>query len=624
MDLPEEQPDAELLNDWSQEVDHGREEMDKLTEHMLDLSDDLDKKKKRKSADLVDQLIKTAALTKVAQYVGVIGYVLKQNRAMGNCIRKKRASSDTSMQEIVLECLKEYQDGQNYHDAEWTSKYAQTLKDAPGSFDTAHLEMLSGVGRMLDIENHVSLVEKTAQSLRDDGVSDSMIEQILSHVQTLGGILNKEAQSHVNFKLAAPKSERSWWSRFWSPSQKSWNPLSWSSKGRMRGNDLDAMKEMDNILEGIMNITSIAQQARTTMTRLKNKASVSHPSISDNTMTGYIKQLDLQKWEQSVALLQKMQSALQGQENNPYLSDIDQLATQLTDGIDNIYKTIDVLRDNMSKLRQRPAIRNSADPDAVTTPAEEFGALERVLERLYQNPFDEKAHFYAQRMHSRLEDRLRYIQRPADTQTEQWLNSPRENTEPISDQGTPLSNETDEGIDQSKINSAVQSLMSLEVPGMRGSQKADFFADLLNNIFIISKSTGTTNTQGIISALIDQLAELSQSTPNMQQGPNFSQNTQAVQPSAQGTTSAPDLIALQNSIKGIKSPKKRRGSSFWSSQPKEIPVQAKIECLVKMADILDNVNKETGDIIDKYIEKQKESSTYLIKFPEFGAILQGS
>ena len=144
------------------------------------------------------------------------------------------------------------------------------------------------------------------------------------------------------------------------------------------------------------------------------------------------------------------------------------------------------------------------------------------------------------------------------------------------------------------------------------------------DIFIISKSTGTTNTQGIISALIDQLAELSQSSPNIQQGPNFSQSTQSVQPPVPGTASAPDLTALQNSIKGIKSPKKRRDSSFWSSQPKEMPVQAKIECLVKMADILDSVNKETGDIIDKYIEEQKESSTYSIKFPEFGAILQGS
>jgi len=263
--------DTELIDQWTMELDNGREETDKLTEHLLDLSDKLDQKEKRKSADAVDGLIKSASLTKLAQYVGVIGYVLKQNRAMGNCIRKKRASSNIAMQDIVLSCLKEYQDGQQFNDTNWTSKYAQVIQDTPSAFDTVHLRMLAELGHSWDIKNHVDKVEKVAAMLETENAADPVIKQILSHIGSLGEILSKEA-SHVNFKVAAPKSKRSRWSRFWSPSQTSWNPLSWSGRARTRGDDQEAMLEMDAVLNSIREISSTSQQAKTTMLRLKNKA----------------------------------------------------------------------------------------------------------------------------------------------------------------------------------------------------------------------------------------------------------------------------------------------------------------------------------------------------------------
>ena len=82
--------------------------MDKIRMYLVEISDRLEREVKTTCVDAIDELVKTSSLKKVAQYVGVIGYVLKQERAMSNCIRKKRAASSSEpMQEIVLGCLKE-------------------------------------------------------------------------------------------------------------------------------------------------------------------------------------------------------------------------------------------------------------------------------------------------------------------------------------------------------------------------------------------------------------------------------------------------------------------------------------------------------------------------------------
>lgn len=68
-----------------------------LSEYLANLADRLDRDGKIKSANAVDNLLQNGSLEKVAQYVGAIGYVLKQERAMANCIRQKRVSSSGPM-----------------------------------------------------------------------------------------------------------------------------------------------------------------------------------------------------------------------------------------------------------------------------------------------------------------------------------------------------------------------------------------------------------------------------------------------------------------------------------------------------------------------------------------------
>ena len=167
--------------------------MNRISQHLINLSDHLDKTGKVICADAVDRLLVSGAMQKVAQYVGVIGYVLKQERAMSNCIRKKRVASTQSMQEVVLSCLKEYQDGQNYQNDDWTNKYASLIRQAPIAFDKTHLAFLAALGQEANIEQHITILEKTAEILEDHNVEDEMMNQVLSHVRIYGDILKKEA-----------------------------------------------------------------------------------------------------------------------------------------------------------------------------------------------------------------------------------------------------------------------------------------------------------------------------------------------------------------------------------------------------------------------------------------------
>jgi len=160
--------------------------------HLIKLADNLDKNQKSASADAVDNLIKQNSLNKVAQYVGAIGYVLKQERAMSNCIRRKRVANSGSMQEVVLGCLKEYQDGQDYHDTEWTSKYAQLVKKLPDKFSDIHVNFLHKIADQNNMSQHIYNIESTADSLKKDGVNDDYINNILSHVYELEFILSKD------------------------------------------------------------------------------------------------------------------------------------------------------------------------------------------------------------------------------------------------------------------------------------------------------------------------------------------------------------------------------------------------------------------------------------------------
>jgi hypothetical protein len=463
--------------------------MDSLQGYLLELSDRLDKQGKLACADAVDDLIKTASLQKLAQYVGVIGYVLKQNRAMGNCIRKKRAASKAPMQEVVLDCLKEYQDGQDYHDTEWTSKYAQVIQQEPQKFDVAHLFFLSTVGENDNINDHIDKVEKVAVMLEENGIQEEVFSSMLGHIGTLSNILSKDSATHANFKLAA--SPRGWWSRFWNPSGVSFNPRSWSRSVRERGQDLDAIQELDAILDNLTSVTRITQQIKTRIHRLQAESTgytagsgkeldwTRQPAQEDidviQTLTRKIGELQPEDWNRSLLALQQLNHLL---ENTPVHNEYNQqifsrakkAIAPIFASMETVYESISSIQEDMQSLRTRAPILGRAsgltdegrrNPFGQVSPAEEYAVLQEVLERLYENPMNSKAQWYAQKAHGRLWDKLRYIERGSDTGMESWLQTPTmpndygdtyedETRETPETSGTPVAEESvdNEGVER--------------------------------------------------------------------------------------------------------------------------------------------------------------------------------
>jgi hypothetical protein len=149
--------------------------------HLIDLACDLDKMEKFAEATAIDQILFSGAMKKVAQYVGVIGYVLKQDRAMGNCIRKKRTTASGPMQEVIMDCIKEYQDGQDYDNNEWTSKYAQVIQQIPDKNTCS--DFLNILGKENEIAKHAQSIIEAQKKLASANIQDDVINEVIAKIK---------------------------------------------------------------------------------------------------------------------------------------------------------------------------------------------------------------------------------------------------------------------------------------------------------------------------------------------------------------------------------------------------------------------------------------------------------
>ena len=163
-----------------------------IDKFLIQLADKLDTLGHTKVADAVDDVMANRSLHKMAQYVGAIGYVLRQNRAMGNCIRKKRVASKKAMQEVVMECLSEYQKGNSYNDTEWAEKYASIIRKKPSLFKDAHITLLAQISEANELPDHVAKVREVCSMLDEVGVDHDEIKNIVDNFNEVGKIIQKE------------------------------------------------------------------------------------------------------------------------------------------------------------------------------------------------------------------------------------------------------------------------------------------------------------------------------------------------------------------------------------------------------------------------------------------------
>lgn len=658
--------------------------MHDLNKHLVQLADRCDLEGKKACANAIDDLIASDSLTKISQYVGVIGYVLKQNRAMANCVRRKRAASDTQpMQTIVLECLKEYQTGQDYQDTEWSSKYAQTVNSDPSKFSIAHLEIINRLGSMMNIEEHVDQLHKVASVLQTDGVADDVISQTVDEITRLGDFLREETTS-LPFRVAAPPSPRSRWSRFWSPSEyKWWNPMSWGSR-RQRGEDQDTMIEMDGVLQSIRNITHVTQQMKTTISRLKNQvagyfagSSVDLPTSDREdvstiqTVVSKINALSTDNWNKNLLSLQQLMYLLsEVHVKNPYNAQHIELAKNLTaelnGNIDSVYEDIKTIQNSMNNLRQRAPIKGrdvglntkgEPNPFGMPSPAEEFGVLERVLSKVYQNPFDDEAHYYAQKMHARLDDRLRYIRQPNDESMDTWtkeyppppqaelppsepINAPSNNTPPSgnpSDSGSPVSTGMPQNIDEQaqSILSPTQGPLATLKNKATSQEFAEAIAELLTMLNNMNPNSDISNRiqelkNKLLSGTPQPKTNAPTLTPTTQPAPESSPNTSTPRTQTSVPTEQPKP-ETQNAPKKerqpIGKPKQRpKAQDLLKMLPAEFLQtgemrQSSVFDLIRIADVVGAYDDELAKLIDDYIEEQDTLVTPLPAFPVFTKLI---
>lgn len=571
-----------------------------LTQYLLELSDQLDKEGRTKCANAVDDLIAHSSLHKVAQYVGAIGYVLKQNRAMANCIRKKRVQSQSPMQEVVLDCLKEYQDGQSYHDETWTTKYAEVIKSYPDNFDDIHLSMLNALSQDNNIDEHLGRVTRTAALLQENGYPSQPLDTLVQHMSTFADILQSD---NPNFKLAA--ATPSWWSRLYYPREFSWkNPFSYSKRHRETGIDRHTRLLMDEVLNKIMTMSTSVRRIKTTISRLKSQASgylggstsglgtyPQSPANENDTVAtaiaNHINQLDPNDWNKSILNIQQLNTLLRKNEprnvyNRNYVEMAGRLAQSMSEQIDSIYQNIDDIQKVMAELRQQIPIRaldvnGQPNQSTMASPAEQFGDLERVLDRLYASPFDEKAYFYAQKMHSRLEDRLRYVERPVDSETSEWLH--RNPQQPSQAPQVQTNNTAAPDLpDPQAVEEIAKDILEVDIPGLSDQrEKANFLANLLNRIFI----TGglDSSSSNVVRLLKDRLIAISRgNTTSAWDMPPASAPSSAVAQSEDAYPAPPDFDDESTSFAVSKS------------------------YLLKIAQIAAKKDRNLAEIIDKYIQ----------------------
>ena len=602
-----------------------------LTTYLITLADKLDKEENTVCADAVDNLLlKTASLEKLAQYVGVIGYVLKQNRAMGNCIRKKRVASDSSMQDVVLSCLKEYQDGQDYNDTKWTSKYADTLSRRPDLFKTSHLTLLHDLGQSWEIDKHLNNVRTASQILKDNNVDEERVNTILSHIETLGKMLQKETNKYP-FKFAAPL--RNWWSRLWNPGEKdTWSPKTWgrnSRENKWGGDDTDLEIEIDNVLHKIMNMSNIVSHMTSNINRLKRKAQNARviPKYKKVTQLIFdaIEGMDINDWSSTEKSIFNMATAVRkkGDFSHPLMTSAVALVQELDKSRVGIDNSIDEIRKTMESIRTRGAMtgkRGIGTRQQVQQIAAEFEMLDRVIDKIDQNPMDKQGYYYAQTVINRLNDSLQNKDTPdvpSDDSTHgninKWINpEPSATSVPsatvpasgaIPTPGAPavpkvsdlrikeISDAIKAKMDISKAREILTALAT--TPGLEGY--SDIFLDIATRL-------GEIKEREESELSVKPPVEATPVVPESSVPPPSVPSVPSVEPPAPEVALSPVPVAPATPKKR----KRRDGKPEGYKTSPEIPITGKsLDAFVKLADILDPIDSKLADAIDYYLKNYK-------------------
>jgi hypothetical protein len=103
--------------------------MEKIIKELVDIATDCEKNGLVKEASNIDNISQSLLNIKTAQYVGIQGYWIRNERCWSNCYRIKRTTKPKlAAQEVWQECQKEYVESINNDKSGW-EKYAEDNKE---------------------------------------------------------------------------------------------------------------------------------------------------------------------------------------------------------------------------------------------------------------------------------------------------------------------------------------------------------------------------------------------------------------------------------------------------------------------------------------------------------------
>ena len=179
--------------------------MNNIIMNLVDVADKLDRKGFEKQAMFIDKITTNLNNIKTAQYVGVQGYWIRNERCWSNCYRIKRAKNPSlPAQEVWKNCQNEYVDSVNGNSETW-DKYAGEDTDAIKKFAGQKIENKA--------KKIISAEDKTFRREVNEKIANG-IDTPIAVYDTIVENLNKYAEATIsnssellNLSKQLPKSE---------------------------------------------------------------------------------------------------------------------------------------------------------------------------------------------------------------------------------------------------------------------------------------------------------------------------------------------------------------------------------------------------------------------------------
>lgn len=207
--------------------------MDQIISELAAIANDLDGKGFSKLADSVDGIANIALDIKVAQYVGIQGYWIRNTRCWGNCLRQKKTSSpEKPSQEIWATCHKEYLESLGSPDSTWDKYAAGTsglIKSASArsDFDNAFKKKIEvKVSAGADLRSAV-VASMDEQGSENFGRLIDASSQLVKMADELSS-----TDLDMSLRLAEAASGLSKVARWWHPADWMGGIGDWASKNR--------------------------------------------------------------------------------------------------------------------------------------------------------------------------------------------------------------------------------------------------------------------------------------------------------------------------------------------------------------------------------------------------------